>query len=353
MYQWAFLIFLYLLGLLYIDILFPDLQNRDRQFLSPFFGVGFSALAVGLLLIVRIILSLWVFIMCLLIILCLARVFTQKFSLYTFSLRQSLNKFLFDVFSAPFLVYAVLSYLFSMIVLSDASPDSTQFEGAGRYLVQGGLVNFNTPQMAFMLNGRLLIVGAMHALNRLFHGYHLYAVNPTMSVWLLLFLAYTIFVSKKTIDKVTRIFLAFFFMITLGFYKHFFNGMFDIHSNQLAMIYYSLAIVSLYFFVERREQNWVYVGSLAIGFACLTRVDMLFCSLIFFFILVFILASDHKTTKYCWYIFLVVLLPWRIFTLYYTPWNIWYVSAKQLSLLIGANIGLCIASFVLHKSTGE
>ena len=48
MYQWAFLIFLYLLGSLFINVLFSDLSNRDCQLLSPFFGIGFSLFVVGI-----------------------------------------------------------------------------------------------------------------------------------------------------------------------------------------------------------------------------------------------------------------------------------------------------------------
>ncbi len=43
------------------------------------------------------------------------------------------------------------------------------------------------------------------------------------------------------------------------------------------------------------------------------------------------------------------MLPWKLFTLYYTPWIKWYVSAAQLSFLIGANIILCSLSILLHK----
>ena len=349
MYQCAFLIFLYLIGLLYINVIFPHLSNNHRQLLSPFFGVGFSGIAVGLLLIVRIPLSLPVFFMCLLLILYLTRVLIKKLSLYTLSWSQSFNKILSDVFSAPFVLYAVVSCFFSLTAFADASPDSTQFEATGRYFAQGGLVHPSTPQMAFMLNGRLLIVGAMHAINRLFHGYSLYALNPTMCVWLLFFLAYTIFLLNKTVDKVTRIFLVFSFAITLGFYKHFFNGMFDIHSNQLAMIFFTLAIVSLYLFAVSVEKSWVYIGSLAIGFACLTRVDMLMCSLIFFFLLTFIHKTNYKTIIYAWSIFLVLLLPWRMFTLNYTPWGVWYVGPEKLYFLIGVNIALCLVSVMIHK----
>jgi hypothetical protein len=271
--------------------------------------------------------------------------------LYTLSWSQSFNKILSDVFSAPFVLYAVVSCFFSLTAFADASPDSTQFEGAGRYLAQGGLANPNTPDMAFMLNGRLLIVGAMHALNILFHGYSLYALNPTICVWLLFFLAYTIFMLNKTVDKVIRSFLVFFFAITLGFYKHFFNGMFDIHSNQLAMIFLSLSVISLHLYTVREEKSWVYIGSFAIGFACLTRVDMLLCSLIFFFLLNLIRNIDYKTIKYSWFIFFIIFLPWRIFTLFYTSLDVWYANVLDITLLVGANIMLCLLSIPLHKYT--
>jgi len=349
MYQWAFLIFLYLLGSLFINVLFSDLSNRDCQLLSPFFGIGFSGLAVGLLLIVRIPLSLPVFFLCLSIILYTAKMLMNKPSLYTFSWSQLFSGVLSNVLSISFVLYIAVSCFFVLMASAYASPDSTQYEGAGRYLEQGGLVHFNTPRMVFMLNGRLLIVGAMHAINRLFHGYSLYALNPTMCVWLIIFLAHTIFMLYRTKDKVTQIFLALIFSVTLGFYKHFFVIMFHIHSNSLAMIFFTLSIVSLYLYSISGEKNWVYIGSFEIGFACLTRVDMLLCSLIFFFLLNLIRTIDYKMIKYAWYIFIVSLFPWRIFALYYTPWDTWYVNSAQLSLLIGTNIILCLLSILLHK----
>ena len=349
MYQWAFLIFLYLIGLLYINVLFPNLSNNHRQLLSPFFGVGFSGVVVGLLLIARIPLSLPYFFICLFLILIFGKILLKNLYLQNLSWRQLFTHTSSNVLSIYFVLYLVISCFFVLSGFADASPDSTQFEATGRYLAQGGLVHSSTPQMAFMLNGRLLIVGAMHAMTRLFGGYSLYALNPTMCVWLLLFLAYTIFILNRKVDKVTKIFLLFFFVITLGFYKHFFNGMFDIHSNQLAMIFFTLAIVSLYLFAVSVEKSWVYVGSLAIGFACLTRVDMLMCSLIFFFLLTFIHKTNYKTIIYAWSIFLVLLLPWRMFTLNYTPWGVWYVGPEKLYFLIGVNIALCLVSVMIHK----
>ena len=349
MYQWAFLIFLYLIGLLYINVLFPNLSNNHRQLLSPFFGVGFSGVVVGFLLIARIPLSLPYFFICLLLILIFAKILLKILYLHNLSWGQLFAHTSSNVLSISFVLYLVISCFFVLSGFADASPDSTQFEATGRYLAQGGLVNSSTPQMAFMLNGRLLIVGAMHAMTRLFGGYSLYALNPTMCVWLLLFLAYTIFILNRKVDNVTRILLLLFFVITLGFYKHFFNGMFAIHSNQLSMIFFTVSIVSLYFFTVTEEKSWVYIGSLTIGFACLTRVDMLLCSLIFFFLLTLIRKTDYNMMKYAWYIFFVSLLPWRAFTLYYTPLNTWYVNATQLYLLIGANIILCLLSTQLHR----
>ena len=349
MYQWAFLIFLYFLGSLYTKILFPHLCSKDRQFLSPFLGVGFSGIVVGLLLIVRIPLSLPLFFICLLFILCIAKIIMKKPSSYTHSWSQSCKDMLSNIFSIPFVLYMAVSCFFSLTVFAGAYPDSTQFEGAGRYLVQGGLVHPNTPQMVFMLNGRLLIVAAMHAINRLFHGYSLYALNPTMCIWLLFFLGYTMFLINKKIDKITRIFLVYFFVITLGFYKHFFNEMLYIHSNQLAMIFFTISIVSLYLYAVTEEKSWVYIGSLTVGFACLTRIDMFLCSLIFFFLLTIIRSADYKIIKYSWYIFILSVFPWRIFTLYYTPWGVWYVGAEKLYLLIGANTILCLLSILMHK----
>ena len=251
--------------------------------------------------------------------------------------------------SIPFIFYAAAGCFFVLSVIGNAGPDTTQFEATGRYLTQGGLVDLNTPQITFMLNGRLLIVGAMHAINRLFHGYSLYALNPTICVWLLFFLTYTFFMLNKKVDKIARISLIILFVITLGFYKRFFIGMFDIHSNQLAMIFFTLSIISLYLYLVSEEKKWIYIGSFLIGFACLTRVDMLLCSLIFFFLLTLIRKIDYKTLKYSWYIFLILLFPWRIFTLYYTPVDTWYANATQLYLLIGANFILFFLSILLHK----
>jgi len=170
-----------------------------------------------------------------------------------------------------------------------------------------------------------------------------------MCVWFLFFLSYTIFMLNKKVNKAKRTILVFLFVVTLGFYKHFFNAMFYIHSNQLAMIFFTLSIVSLYLYAVKNQKIWVYIGSLTIGFACLTRVDMLLCSLIFFFILTLIRTIEYKTIKYAWIIFFALMLPWKLFTLYYTPWIKWYVSAAQLSFLIGANIILCSLSILLHK----
>ena len=349
MYQWVFLIFIYLLGSLYINTLFPYLSRMDCQLLSPFFGVGFSSLAVGFLLILSIPLSLLRLFILLIIIIYITRLTFKKTSYYVLPWSKILSGILSNVFSFTFVLYALISGLAVIVAFGYASPDSTQFEGAGRYLAQGGLAQKTTTQIAFMLNGRLLIVGAMHAINRLFNGYSLYALNPTLSIWFIIFLAFKYFYLLRNMEKFTRIILVLFFVITLALYKHVFNGMFHIHSSQLAMIFFTISIISLYLFSIGEEKIWIYIGSLAISFACLTRVDMLLCSLIFFFLLILISRTNLQTMKYSWCIFFMTLLPWRVFTYYYTPWSKWYVSGEQLSLLIGANILLCGLTFVLLK----
>ena len=341
-YQLIFLTFLYLVGSLFMWSIFPQLKPIDKQLLSPFVGIGFSAIGVGALLILQVSLSLISFFVSLLIIIIGIKLFFSKMVTSYFPSKLSIKDFVFNAISIPFILYVIISLSFLKIGYGDASPDSTGFEGVGRYLEQGGVLKSNVHELPFILNGRLLIVGSMHAINRMFHGYNLYALNPTMCFWLLIFMSYTIFKMNKALDISKRLSILLFFLITLGLYKRYFSGMFDIHNNQLAMVYFTLAFLSLYLFSVLNDRVWIYIGSLTIAFACLTRIDMLIGSLIYFFLLGVNDKVNYKIliSSYC--IFIIVCLPWRIFTVYHTPWNTWYVNFPQISALLGANIICCL-----------
>ena len=347
-YQLILLIFVYLAGSLFIWLILPQLKSIDKQLLSPFIGIGFSAIAVGALLILQLSLTLISFFISLLLIFFTIKQILNKILPQYVPSKFSIKEFVFDTISIPLIVYVIISILFVKIGYGNASPDSTTFEGIGRYLEQGGILKSNVLELPFILNGRLLIVGSMHVINRMFHDYHLYALNPTICVWLLIFLSYTILKVYSPINKLNR-FSIFLFLISLGLYKHYFNGMFDIHSNQLAMVYFTLSIVSLYLFSALNDRVWVYIGSLTMGFACLTRIDMLMGSLIYIFLLSVNNKINSKILVRCYSIFFIVCLPWRIFTLYHTPWDVWYVSFLPIITLLGANIILCLLSILMHK----
>jgi|TARA_B100000959_G_scaffold286139_1_gene363528 hypothetical protein len=347
-YQLILLIFVYLAGSLFIWLILPQLKSIDKQLLSPFIGIGFSAIAVGALLILQLSLTLISFFISLLLIFFTIKQILNKILPQYVPSKFSIKEFVFDTISIPLIVYVIISILFVKIGYGNASPDSTTFEGIGRYLEQGGILKSNVLELPFILNGRLLIVGSMHVINRMFHDYHLYALNPTICVWLLIFLSYTILKVYSPINKLNR-FSIFLFLISLGLYKHYFNGMFDIHSNQLAMVYFTLSIVSLYLFSALNDRVWVYIGSLTMGFACLTRIDMLMGSLIYIFLLSVNNKINSKILVRCYSIFFIVCLPWRIFTLYHTPWDVWYVSFLPIITLLGANIICCIIFIIINE----
>ena len=145
-----------------------------------------------------------------------------------------------------FTLYSVITIIFINLGISSTGSDSTQFEGIGRFLANSGTVDDNPPELPFLLNGRLLVLGAMHCLNRLFGAYSLYALNPTIMIWFsgLFFL----FLYKEMFDNSVflKILLITTFSIIMIFYKNFYFLIFSIQNNSLAMIYFSLSIICIY-----------------------------------------------------------------------------------------------------------
>ena len=133
------------------------------------------------------------------------------------------------------------------------------------------------------------------------------------------------------------------------FCKKFYLQIFSIHSNALAMIYFSLAIICLYSFSKTKIESWLILGSFLMGTATLVRVDMLIFSLLYFVLFASVVDSDQSALKKSWSIFLVISIPWRLFTLYYTSFDVFYLNAGHIILLLIANIGLAFFSILLQK----
>jgi hypothetical protein len=85
------------------------------------------------------------------------------------------------------------------------------------------------------------------------------------------------------------------------------------------------------------------------GTATLIRVDMLIFSLLYFVLFANVVDSDQSALRKSWAVFFLISFPWRLFTLYYTSFNVFYVNASHIILLLIANIGLAVFSFVAQK----
>ena len=107
-YQLILLIFVYLAGSLFIWLILPQLKSIDKQLLSPFIGIGFSAIAVGALLILQLSLTLISFFISLLLIF--------------FTIKQILNKILPQYVPSKF---SIKEFVFDTISKSLSCPGNT------------------------------------------------------------------------------------------------------------------------------------------------------------------------------------------------------------------------------------
>ena len=348
--QFLFIISNYILGMLFTPILFNKLPNRMKCLIFPFVGVGVWGLSAGFIYMCGFTMTKLSLLLMILLIWLVVGQITQK-GRYLEKVRESV----FSIGKAIgtkenaciFLLFALFVLFFLTSGIGRVSPDSTQFEGVGRLLAQGGSINNSVRGLPFLLSGRLLIVGAMHAVNRVFGGYSLYALNPIISYWFLLFIC--VFLSQMITfpSKAIKMAILFCFVVCLGFNKNYLNASFFIHSNAFAMVYYGLAIIGLYIYAISRERTWIYFGSFMLGIATLTRVDMLIFSLIYFTIFAKIIDDDVALWRNAWLIFLVISMPWRLITLPYIPAKAWYVGSYTILFLVLCNITFGIISACL------
>lgn len=348
--QFLFIISNYILGMFFTPILFNELPNRMKCMIFPFVGVGILGLCAGIIYVSGFRMSKVSLLLTILLIWLVVGQITQK-GRYLEKVRGSvfsIGKIIFTRENACiFFLFVLFTLFFLALGIGRAMPDSTQFEGVGRLLAQGGNINNPVRELPFLLSGRLLIVGAMHAVNRVFGGYSLYALNPIISYWFLLFLS--VFLSRMITfpSKAIKIAILLFFIVCLGLNKNYLNASFFIHSNAFAMVYYGLAIIGLYIYAISRERMWIYFGSFMLGVAALTRVDMLIFSLIYFATFAKIIDDDIALWRNAWLIFLVISMPWRFITLPYIPGHYWYTGSYSILFLLLCNMAFGIISTCL------
>ncbi len=350
--QLLFIISSYIVGGIFSLLIFRSLKPIIRFGIAPLIGISFLSLSVGFLIMLKVpidlmlIFSTLVFFWSIVFVIeGLGLMGNKSKAVLLTEIRLWLGKESISLF----IVFSIIAFIFIKLGVSTTGSDSTQFEGIGRFFANGGTVKNDPPMLQFLLNGRLLVIGAMHCLNRLFGAYSLYALNPTLVIWFLglitLFL-YNEISSFPKIKKLLLICLSVF--LTIG-YKNFYFQIFSIHSNAFAMVYYSFAIICIYKFVKSSEPAWVVLGSFMMGTATLVRVDMLVFSLIFFVILSDQIFDNKSLLLKSWLVFYIVALPWRLFTISFTVWGDWYVSLEQILLLIITHFGLTAVTLLPQK----
>ena len=349
--QLYFLISVYLVGAFFSILLFKNLKPGVRYFVTPLLGVSFLSFSVGCLIVFHVpiqLVSVFVVLLILWILLYYHSYYRavgeEKSILSDFKGYWPSKEFISSLF-----LFSIIATFFVFWGKSSPGSDSTQFEGIGRFLGNGGTLKDQPPYLAFLLNGRLLVVGAMHCLNRIYGGYSLYALNPTILIWSLGFFTLLFRDLMGDLPRERKFILIGLFFLAMFLCKNFFTQIFLIHSNAFAMIYFSLAIICLYSFSKSVNESWLTLGSFLMGTATLIRVDMLIFSLLYFVLFASVVDSDQSALRKSWAVFFLISVPWRLFTLYYTPFTVFYVNASHIILLLIANIGLALFSFFAQK----
>jgi hypothetical protein len=332
-------------------MLFLDLGPLIRSILAPLIGVYFASQSIAVLYIFNLgasilgwtitILLTW---MCLFIV--RARLKNNSINVFR---KYCFEKWDSATFLGGLLLYSLLAYVFVKTGEATVVPDSTQFEGVGRLISQGGRISDKVPWLSFLVNGRLLVIGALHALNRLFGAYALYGYFPLVSTWFLIFLGSLILTCSQFENRKVSIALTIIIIASLGCYKNFYQYAFMIHSNITAMIYFSSAIISVYVYSRTNQKSWLFFGSLSMGVATLVRTDMLLFSLVFLIAMSSLENLKYSILKYCLIIFFLVSLPWRALTLPFVPTHSFYVNTDQILLLIFLNICVAILMVLSRK----
>ena len=248
--QFALLITVYLVGALFTFILFLDLGPFIRSIMAPFIGIYFASQSIAFLYTLNFEASLvrWV--------ITTSLIWISIFLIKTRLRKNSVNVFMnycyerwnYKVFFRGLLLYSVIAYLLVKMGHATTVPDSTQFEGVGRLIAQGAGILDSVSWLSFLVNGRLLVIGAMHALSRLFGAYSLYSYFPLVSIWFLILVGCLIITCCQPNNRKLTIALTIIILTSLGYYKNFYKYAFMVHSNITAMIYFSLAIISVYLY---------------------------------------------------------------------------------------------------------
>ena len=350
--QITFIISVYIVGTIFSFSFLRGIKPLIRNSISPLLGLSYLSFSVGLLIIFNIKVTLISIYAIILILVPMQYYFQSKWHKHNgilFINQLSIDKIFSQNYLYPFLLFSLISIILVLSGKSSPGSDSTQFEGIGRFLANGGRISNEPRYLSFLLNGRLLVIGALHTINRLYGSYSLYALNPTIVIWSLIIFTLIYYDLLINYSKNKKLLLSSLFFIALLFSNKFYLQIFFIHSNPFAMIFFSLSIISLYAYSKNKNDSWLFLGSFLIGTSTLIRIDMLIFSLLYFMLLTLVKGLKKSSLVNCWVIYTIVSIPWRLFTLYHTPASNFYVNSNHIIILLFAHMCLAIYSFLIFN----
>ena len=154
--QLYFILSIFIVGFSFSTLLFSGLKDQIRYLVSPLIGIAFYSFSVGALycLNTSITIAKIYFILFLIWSLILFLNFKyQENDFKTVFTNIFINHFSLNTLGI-FLIYTFLGFIFIHIGSPNVSPDSTQYEGVGRFLAQGGTIKDKIPELPFLINGR-------------------------------------------------------------------------------------------------------------------------------------------------------------------------------------------------------
>ena len=335
-----------LYGFMVSKSLFSSFNSLLVVAVSPFIGLFFFTISVGILLVLDIELKGYIFLAEIVFIYILIHYFfteTDKNNMRSETSKGYMYMFLF-AFSM-----CAITYFIDVFEIVKLLPDSVQFEVATRFFANGGsLYNEINSDHSFLINGRLLTIAALKIINALFFDGYFYVISPIISISFLLFLvviANNIFI----LSKLHIVLFMFVLILVMFLNKHLFVMSFSLHNNIIAIVLYSISLVSYYVYLISGNLDHLKLSMLMVVLASITRIEMF---VLFAPLLVSLYQNSHQLSSkeiLKLQILFVPLLIWFFTLIDLTPYDHWYVEKYfVIGMFISAVIFLCALRCMSH-----
>ena len=308
--QLIFFMLMFLIGYLFICKITPTISSTMLIAFAPLIGMCVFVFIFILSIILPVstkITTLILFTIILYFILMGIRYYCDK------QIKILPNSFRLRDFLVGFFIFGTLAVLLIIISNVTIGTDAYITLGLSNYLASGGIPS------EYFFYARQIFIPALHSSGLLFGLDNINAIYPVISMWFLFILYVFVFriFSIYKIKKLNKYILSLLVTSSLASIGMYLKHSFYVGDNLFSGIFFTLTVISLFFFKLENKKDWLVISSVFLAFFTLLRMENIFIAFIPIILFLKQNVPNKKENIFLFFgMYFIIILPWFVYGLY-------------------------------------